>query len=155
MRKKNSSAKPLFSMNTEKEEPKKKRGRPKKETVDIGDKQKQRKKPDTKSKKETVTKTDEHIVKEKPWKDFNKTKPECLVPVEFYVNTGKEKKDIFTGYIRIPGETITDEPYKLVVLRKKYGNLNYREIDGCPDLSKCPNGFPHCKECPIAKKRKK
>ena len=153
MRKK-SNAKPLFDMEKPKEEPKqevkRKRGRPKK-SEQVVEVTKEEKKQVVRKVKEQV----KQIKKEKPWKDFNKTKPEPLVPVEFYVDTGKEKKDIFTGYIKKVGETITDEPYKLVVLRKRYGNLHYREIDGCHDLSQCPNEFPHCKRCPIAKKKNK
>lgn len=87
------------------------------------------------------------VPQESPWKDFNTSKPALLQPVEFYVDTGKEKKDIFRGFIQYPGFTATDEPYKMCVLRKKYGNLWYREIEGCVDVSNCPDNFPHCDRC--------
>ena len=115
-------------------EPKKKRGRPPKSTtVDVETKQK---KP----------------VKEAPWKDFSKSKPEFMQPCEFYVDTGNGKVDIFYGYVEREGINVTDEPYKMRVLRKKYGNLNYREIAGCKDVSKCPRQFPDCKNCKNKKK---
>ena len=49
--------------------------------------------------------------------------------------------------MKTPGETITDEPYKLVVLRKRYNNLYYREIDGCENVLQCPKEFPFCDNC--------
>ena len=146
MRKNN--AKPLFGL-SDNEPVKRKRGRP-------------RKTEQTQTKKESVknvekpkekTKNVRQYIKEElnpddvGWKDFTKSKPELLQPVEFYVNTGKKKKDIFRGYVKTPGETITDEPYKLVVLRKRYNNLYYREIDGCENVLQCPKEFPFCDNC--------
>ena len=86
------------------------------------------------------------------WKDFTHSRPQALKPLEFYVDTGKEKKDIFRGYVSIDGSTATDEPYKLTVIRRKYNNLYYREIKGC-DLSQCPNNFPSCENCKNRKQR--
>lgn len=86
------------------------------------------------------------------WKDFVHNRPDVLKPLEFYVDTGKEKRDIFRGYISIDGSTATDEPYKLTVIRRKYNNLYYREIKGC-DLSQCPNNFPSCENCKNKKQR--
>lgn len=86
------------------------------------------------------------------WEDFNHSRPQALKPLEFYVDTGKEKKDIFRGYISRDGSTATDEPYKLTVIRRKYNNLYYREIKGC-DLSQCPNNFPSCENCKNKKQR--
>lgn len=152
MRKNN--AKPLFDLSNE-EPVKRKMGRP-------------RKTEQTQTKKEVVknveklkekTKNAKQCIKEEldpadvGWKDFTKSKPELLQPVEFYVDTGKKKKDIFRGYIKTPGETITDEPYKLVVLRKRYGNLYYRNIEGCNDISQCPKEFPFCDKCSKRKKK--
>jgi len=110
-------------------EPKKKRGRPPKSTTVAAE---------TKQKKP---------VKETPWKDFSKSKPEFMHPCEFYVDTGNGKVDIFYGYVEREGINVTDEPYKMRVLRKKYGNLQYREVKGCQSVNDCPNGFPHCDKC--------
>ena len=89
---------------------------------------------------------------DKGWKDIKKSTPNTLTPLEFYVDTGKEKRDIFRGYLRAVGEMVTDEPYKMVVLRRKYDNLYYKEITGC-SLSECPNEFPSCEDCKNKKKR--
>lgn len=129
---------------------KKKRGRPKK-VVSNHIKEKETTKKKEVVKEKTNIKSD--AKPDKGWKDFSKTKPDALVPCEFYVDTGKEKKDIFTGYIMDAGCTVTDEPYKLVVMRNKYGNLFYREIKGCSDIRNCPNEFPSCSKCPIAKRK--
>lgn len=118
-------------------EPKKKRGRPPKSTTTVVETEKQKpQKP----------------AKEIPWKDFSKSKPEFMHPCEFYVDTGNGKIDIFYGYVEREGINVTDEPYKMRVLRKKHGNLHYREIAGCKDVSNCPRQFPDCKNC---KQRKK
>jgi len=115
---------------------------PKKETVAESKQKQQPIKPITKKQK----------VKDQPdkngkWKDFNTSKPEYMKPCEFYVDTGKDRIDIFYGYVERAGVTVTDEPYKMRVLRKKYGNIQYREVKGCQSVNDCPNGFPHCDKC--------
>jgi hypothetical protein len=80
------------------------------------------------------------------WKSFYDSRPEKLAPCEFYVDTGK-KKEHFYAYVSESGLTCTDEPYKLIVLRKKYNNLYYREISGCNSVYNCPKMFPDCKNC--------
>lgn len=157
MRKRKTNGKFLFQVPSmtkqEPETPKRKRGRPSKQKQEpvipvkpVEPLVKKRGRP----KKEKVAVPVEPVVSQpvdNEWKDFNTTKPVTMQPVEFYVNMGKSKIDIFRGYIWQPGVTVTDEPYKLVVLRKKYGNLWYREIPGCVDTSNCPGGFPHCEKC--------
>lgn len=160
MKKNLNKGKPLFGetsgadqsvkLNKVVKEDKPKRGRPKKtatitepenETV-VKPKQKQQSiKPTTK--KRVQDQTD----KNGKWKDFSTSKPDLMKPCEFYVDTGTDKISIFHGYVERPGVTVTDDFYKIRVLRKKYGNLYYREIDGCDSVNDCPNGFPHCKFC--------
>lgn len=100
------------------------------------------KKVETVAEKKTIKQNDDS-----GWKSFDLTRPDMLVPCEFYVDTGDSKKDIFYGYVAEMGMTCTNEPYKLVVLRKKYNNLYYREVKDCENVFDCPNGFPDCKNC--------
>ena len=86
------------------------------------------------------------------WKSFDTSRPDIFTPCEFYVNKGTDKKDIFYGYVTRLGSVCTDDPYNLVVMRKKYNNLYYREIDGCTSINECSNFFPDCRNC---KKRNK
>ena len=143
-----SSADQSVKLNKTVKEDKPKRGRPKK-TATV-----------TEPKNETVVKQKQQPIKpitkkrvqyqpdkNGKWKDFSTSKPECMKPCEFYVDTGKDKIDVFYGYVERAGVTVTDEPYKMRVLRKKYGNLQYREVKGCQSVSDCPNGFPHCDKC--------
>lgn len=159
---KNNNAKPLFDL-SQTDEPKKKRGRPKKseqekvQPIKEKQEQKSRKVKETKIEKtpEQKTKVKPSIIEDEGWMDFSKSKPELFAPIEFYVDTGKAKKDIFRGYIRQEGETVTNDPYKLVILRKKYGNLYYREIYGCTDIRMCPKEFPFCENCKTKKQTSK
>jgi hypothetical protein len=80
------------------------------------------------------------------WKSFLTSRPEILVPCKFYVETDK-KKEYFYGYVADHGITCTNEPYKLVVLRKKYNNLYYKEMKDCFSIVNCPNNFPDCEHC--------
>lgn len=116
----------------------------KKKEVTVNDKQdnlvKDAKKPKS-TKKQEIKKSKDC------WKSFDQSKPDKMVPCEFYVDTGSEKKDIFYGYISEENLTCTNEPYKLIVLRKKYGNLYYREISGCSSIHECKDYFPDCKHC--------
>lgn len=157
-RKKVNMQKPLFVVDkkedTKEELPSKvvKRGRPKKNKDDVQTLHtKQEKK--TKQKKILVTKEKQvtKIKADKGWKDFNRTKPELLQPCDFYVEGNKGKRYEFRGYIKEPGCTVTDEPYYLVVLRKRYGNLFYKEISTCKNVSSCPNEFPNCDKCKLRK----
>lgn len=129
-------------------EDKPKRGRPKKTTTVTEPKNetvvKQKQQP---IKPVTKKMVQDQADKNGKWKDFSKSKPECMKPCEFYVDTGKDKIDIFYGYVERAGVTVTDEPYKMRVLRKKYGNLHYREVKGCQSVNDCPNCFPNCKTC--------
>lgn len=157
-RKKVNMQKPLFVIDkkedTKEQTPVKTthRGRPKKNKSTTDTTQtKSKKKTGQKSILTTETENVTVVKAEKGWKDFNKTKPELMQPCEFYVEGKNGKKYEFRGYIKEPGCTVTNEPYYLVVLRKRYGNLFYKEIKGCTDVRLCPQEFPECKNC----KRKK
>lgn len=100
-------------------------------------------KKDCKSNNTIINKQSEN---DSSWKSFYDSRPEKLAPCEFYVDTGK-KKEYFYAYVSESGLACTDEPYKLIVLRKKYNNLYYREISGCDSVYNCPNMFPNCKNC--------
>ena len=133
-----------------KEEDEPKRGRPKKTATVTEPKKETVVKP--KQKQQPIKPVTNKRVQNQPdkngkWRDFNTSKPEYMKPCEFYVDTGKDKIDIFYGYVERAGVTVTDEPYKMRVLRKKYGNLQYREVKGCQSVNDCPNGFPHCDKC--------
>lgn len=158
--------KPLFEVLASKKEDKpkkeesaptpKRRGRPPKQKQETVSQVKVSPKKDMKigeKKKivEKVVETKSIIKPERGWKDFNKTKPDILRPCEFYVQDKKGKQYMFFGYIKEPGCTVTDDPYKLVVLRKRFGNLFYRELK-CLDISNCPNSFPDCEKCKLNKK---
>lgn len=149
--------------------PEKKRGRPKKNPEPV--KTQQTVVKPEKSKKESAKKEKKEIIVKQPkspepvkkkttkklkddWKSFDESKPEKLVPCEFYVDTGSEKQDIFYGYISEENLTCTNEPYKLIVIRKKYGNLYYREIKGCSSIHECKDYFPDCKHCKKGRDRK-
>lgn len=154
--KKQNNLKPLFlntksQIQSEETPEKKKRGRPRKNPVEQP-KQEVKTQPVKKETKKEITPKQSNIKPISGWKDFLKQKPDVLIPLEFYVDTGKQKQDIFRGYISQDGLTVTDEPYKLVVLRNKYGNLFYRFIYGCPNLNNCPNDFPSCDLCKRKKK---
>jgi hypothetical protein len=128
---------------------KKKRGRPKK-IVESVPTQAQTEKKRGRPKKVQETKP---VKVDSSWKDFlNGEKPELLKPLEFYVDTGDGKQDIFRGYRQDSCGTVTDEPFKMYVLRKRYGNLYYREIPGCNTIENCPNNFPDCELCGRNKK---
>ena len=158
--KKQNNSKPLFlntksQIQSEQTPEKKKRGRPRKSPIP--------EKQNTTIEKKSISTDPKEIKKEqlpkqsnvKPesgWKDFLKQRPESLIPLEFYVDTGKEKHDIFRGYISHDGLATTDDPYKLIVLRKRFGNLFYRFIYGCTNLDNCPNNFPMCELCKRHKK---
>lgn len=147
--------KSLFNLTNDSDRPvKKKRGRPRKiDATEIKQNDKTVVKYIKNQEKSKVTK--EVSKPSEHWKSFYKSQPELLVPCEFYVDTGTDKKDIFRGYIKEKGVTCTDEPYKLVVLRKKYGNLFYHEINGCESVDNCPDNFPHCEKCKIYINRNK
>ena len=154
------------------EEPKKKRGRPKKQQIieepvkvvkKRGRPRKEQsepivEKPVEKVEKKKVTQKQTQPKPIKPdrgWKSFNIDDIELLKPCEFYVDTGKETRDIFRGYRAEKYIICTDEPYKLHVIRKRYNNLFYREIVGCASINSCPNMFPNCEKCKIYKERQK
>lgn len=128
----------------------KKRGRPKKTvtletTVETFPSTEKKKRERPKKNKETIVQTTKPI---SDWKEFfSSEKPELMKPLEFYVDTGNGKQDIFRGYRKDEFGVITDEPYKLHVLRKRYHNLYYRYIPGCEDLTNCPEEFPNCEKC--------
>lgn len=82
------------------------------------------------------------------WQSFDKVHPEIGVPCEFYVQTDKSK-EYFYGYIADIGVNCTNDPYKMVVLRKKFNNLYYREL--CNSILNCPNNFPNCENCKLNK----
>lgn len=160
--KKQNNSKPLFlntksQIQSEQTPEKKKKGRPRKNPVqekqDIITEQKSTNIASKKGeiKKEQLQKQS-NVKPESGWKDFLKQRPESLIPLEFYVDAGKEKQDIFRGYISYDGIKVTDEPYKMVVIRKKYNNLFYRTISGCANLDNCPNNFPSCELCKNKKK---
>ena len=144
-----------ITQDTKEEPPKKKRGRPPKP------KEEPKVEKSVKTDKNTVEKSvkppsktvEKCVTKEKPWKSFDSSRPEKLVPCEFYVDKGTDKKDISYGYVSLNGCLCTDDPYNLIVCRKKYGNLYYREIDGCNSVEQCDNFFPDCKNCTKGKKK--
>ena len=160
MKKNLNKGKPLFGetssadhgvkLNKVVKEDKPKRGRPKKTTTITEPKNEKVAKPKQKQqpiKPITKKRVQDQADKNGKWKDFSTSKPEYMKPCEFYVDTGKDKIDIFYGYVERAGVTVTDEPYKMRVLRKKYGNLHYREVKDCQSVNDCPNGFPHCDKC--------
>lgn len=128
---------------------KKKRGRPKK-VVELLSTPVQTEKKRGRPKKVQEPGT---VKVDSDWKNFlTEEKPELLKPLEFYVDTGNGKQDIFRGYRKDSYGIITDEPYKLHVLRKRHNNLYYREILGCDTVENCPNNFPTCEFCGRSKK---
>lgn len=160
MKKNLNNGKPLFGgtssedqsikLNKVVKEDKPKRGRPKKTATVTEPKNETVVKPKQKQqpiKQITKKRSQNQTDKNGKWKDFYTSKPECMKPCEFYVDTGKGKIDIFYGYVERMGATVTDDIYKMRVLRKKYGNLYYREIKGCDTVNDCPNGFPNCDKC--------
>lgn len=160
MKKNLNKGKPLFGdtssvdqsvkLNKTVKEDKPKRGRPKKTATVTEPKNEAVVKPKQKQqpiKQITKKRVPDQTDKNGKWRDFNTSKPECMKPCEFYVDTGKDKIDIFYGYVERTGVTVTDEPYKMRVLRKKHGNLHYREVKGCSNVNDCPNCFPNCKTC--------
>lgn len=160
--KKQNNSRPLFlntksQIQSEQTPEKKKRGRPRKNPIPekqnttIEQKSTRTNHEKSEIKKEQFPKQS-NVKPESGWKDFLKQRPESLIPLEFYVDTGKEKHDIFRGYISHDGLATTDDPYKLVVLRKRFGNLFYRFIYGCTNLDNCPNNFPMCELCKRHKK---
>jgi hypothetical protein len=89
---------------------------------------------------------------ENVWKSFDDSRPQIDVPCEFYVDYGKDKKEIVYGYLTRDGSICTDNPYTIIVLRKRFNNLFYHEISECESVINCPNGFPDCKKCKRGKK---
>lgn len=163
--KKSKFQKPLFSISDRKDtqitEPPKRRGRPPKQEKDITSKQNTPKKdsPETTTKIVKNKKSGEKPVPQKStvkankgWKDYNTSKPELMHPCEFYTQDDKGKQYMFYGYLESVGCAVTDDPYKMVVLRKKFGNMFYRELP-CKDLSNCKDNFPHCKNCKLNKEK--
>jgi hypothetical protein len=152
--KKVANKRPLFDLSSSSsEEPKRKERKsrkrkeqdPPKESVEPTKRRRRRK---SKESEAPTTPPAINLTTDSEWKDFSTNKPELLIPVEFRIDTGKGKYIQFRGYMKEKRVTCTDEPYKLVVLRKKYGNLFYREIPGCTDIQKCPDQFPTCEKCP-------
>jgi hypothetical protein len=167
--KKSNFQKPLFGVSDKKDtkaiEQPKRRGRPPKQKQDKTLKQNTPKKDSPKivSKIGEKKKLGEKIVEKstpqksnvkanKGWKDYNTSKPELMHPCEFYTQDDKGKQYMFYGYLESDGWAVTDDPYKLVVLRKKFGNMFYRELP-CKDLSNCKDNFPHCKTCKLNKEK--
>lgn len=151
--------KPLFNLSPSPSEEPKRKGRKSrkskeqdipKESVEPTKRRRRRK---SKESETPVTPITTNLQTDSEWKDFSTNKPEPLVPVEFRIDKGKGKYIQFRGYMKEKRVTCTDEPYKLTVLRKKYGNLFYREIPGCTDIQKCPDQFPTCEECPNHKNK--
>ena len=161
---------PKKDVSTESAKPKK-RGRPPKPKTDIvetvkKDDSKKQSKPNKETVKESPKKTESQPEKKKPsalkvegypkgyWTLYGETKPEEYVPCEFYVDDESGKITVSYGYISHDGGIITDDPYRVVVLRKKYNNLYYHPITECGHVARCPNMYPHCDRCPIMKKKK-
>ena len=131
------SRKPLFDVHpTEKKEPRNKRIKEKKESVE--GKRTRRKKAEP---VETPKEKDD-------WKDYNTSKPDIGIPVEFMIMTEKGKQLIFHGFRKSVSEAYIDEPYYFAILSKKFNNLQYRLINGCQDAWNCPDHFPSCDRCP-------
>ena len=131
--------KPLFDLNkqTQTQPEKKKRGRHKKSVTEVV----------VKKEEVTITKhTQPKKEKEVTWEDYNKSRPETFVPCEFCVKTDKGE-ELFNGYVTLDKNLCTNEPYKAIVLRKRFGNMYYRKINGCSDVRLCPGEFPNCKNC--------
>jgi hypothetical protein len=154
---KTSNKRPLFDLpSSSSEEPKRKVRKSRKskeqdvqkESTESPKRRRRRKNKESETPVEPVAPPTTNIQTDSEWKDFSTNKPEPLVPVEFRIDKGKGKYIQFRGYMKEKRVTCTDEPYKLTVLRKKYGNLFYREIPGCTDIQKCPDQFPTCEGCP-------
>ena len=105
-------------------------------------------KPEPVAEVKQPTKTDDR----RGWKDYSKTKPGIHVPCDFFIDTGK-KVVSFRGFMQTEKILCTDDPYKATVMRKKYGNMFYKEIKGCT-VEQCESGFPRCESCKKAKGRK-
>lgn len=145
---------PLFDLSSSSSEEPKRKGRKSRKSKEqdapkeSAESTKRRRRRKSKESETPVTPPTTNLQNDSEWKDFSANKPEPLVPVEFRIDKGKEKYIQFRGYMKDKRVTCTDEPYKLTVLRKKYGNLFYREIPGCTDIQKCPDQFPTCEGCP-------
>ena len=104
----------------------------------------------TKTIKEPIkknTKQTEVVNVQRRWHNFITNPPELERPIEFNSNY---KKPIY-GYRTYQG-IITNTPYYIDKYKKETGNIEWQYINSCKDLSKCPNGFPNCDICDIAKK---
>lgn len=122
---------------------KKKRGRPKKNPEPV---QAQKKDIPKKPIKQDSKKKDAGI--DKSWKPFTDAqKPPVLAPCQFCVSMDGKQSDTAYGYISQDGGIITSDPFVVAVLRKRYGNLYYREVKECPTIFSCPNQFPDCEHC--------
>lgn len=109
----------------------------------VHDNKKESKSQITSKQKSNIKKID--ITKKRGyWKKYGEHYPENYVPCEFYVNCNGEIKTA-NGYRTKDGGIVTDEPYIMFVLRHKYNNLYFHEIQ-C-ELSECNNEFPSCQLC--------
>lgn len=68
--------------------------------------------------------------------------PDELRPIEF--NTTHKKP--VRGY-RLRNGYITDTPYYVDMFKKRNGYIEWRYINYCTSLTKCPKEFPSCNGC--------
>jgi hypothetical protein len=108
------------------------------------------KKPESSKKYTNNTKTVSNNTDDN-WKSFYSVRPDILIPLECYIDTGS-KKEYFYAYLTDGKVLCTNDPYRGIVLRHKYNNMYYREISGCK-ITDCVNGFPDCKNCKRGKSK--
>lgn len=93
------------------------------------------------SKPEKVTVQTVDTTEGKWFKTVDK-KPDEFRPVEFHTNYKKPIR----GYRQGSGY-ITDTPYFIDKFKQQNGYVEWRYINYCTTLSKCPMKFPACESC--------
>lgn len=149
------------------EEPKKKRGRPRKNPILIEEDKskistpednntlehpkKRGRPPKTKIENisnQTTVIEEKHI--DENWTPYTRSVDiDPFVPCEFMVKTSEKRYKVFYGYLDHAKKPVTNDSY-LFFLRRKYNNMFIRKV-GCLNMDKCPVGYPTCNHCNKAK----
>ena len=82
------------------------------------------------------------------WYRTTDRQPEELRPLIF--NTTHKKPVV--GY-KLKYGYITNTPYFIDKFKKKHGYIEWKYIDGCMNLFKCPAKFPDCSVCKLSKQK--